>query len=1011
MGNIRDIFDHLGINSQNGLYLTADEGWQETFPERIKRLLLDIKLKPDAFFALENKPLILFYDSPLNKRELFKAIWNFNESPVVIINEPDAVEIFNGFLYDKKEHTLKALTENNNLTPFSYFQLVTGKTWQEYEFNFKHQNRVDHKLLENIEAARDKLIEDHNIENALANALIGKCIFVRYLIDRNVRLKFEGKLQKWTKENFSELLKNKDRTIDFFKYLKDHFNGEAFLLDDFHLKKIPPKAFDVLSDLFSGTENATGQLSLFDIYDFSIIPVEFISNVYEHFIGRENQSKKSAYYTPLFLVNYIVSETVQKYFNANEKEYNCRVLDPACGSGIFLVESLRLIIERYLKIIHTTSTKSRGFKGILKKIAEENIYGIDEDENAINVAIFSVYLTLLDYQDPKDIENFKFPELLNRNFFTNDFFDHDAKFNSVIKNKDFHFILGNPPWKRGSDKSALFLKYLEARKKKENFEKPENLLPEISNKEIAQAFLLRTSDFSSKQTKCALIINSKTLYNLNAARFRKYLLKNYSIDKVFELAAVRREVFNKSKDKSNDKSIAPAAILFFQYAHGENTEKNIIEHIALKPNRFFSLFQVFTLQKNDLKRVAQSRLMEYDWLWKTLVYGSYLDFNLIKRLKENYKTIGDIINNNDSFLVGQGVQYGNDKNDAKELLGLPIYDVNFIQSFYIEPHPLHLFSDTYIHRIRNIQLFEENKLLVKKGISSDLKMISAISYEKAVFKDSLTAIKVFQKVNLNDLRIFSGLLYSNLFSYFIFQTGTSIGIEREQVFDKEKFSFPYLNAVFIANYVENIEEITVKLYEEKQKLLNSNIQTLENEKKELIDNLNEEVLSSFDLDEQERSLVDYAVNFTIPLIMRHKDYEKKLFSPISFNNNFLEEYINIFLTRFKTSFRDKHLEATIWHTKFILGVYFKVIPGKAETQQIYWQEKTDVEFLKKIHSLGIEKVTENLFIQKDIRGFEKDGFYIIKTNEKKLWHKAIAYLDVNDFADAILKAGKEAYNG
>jgi hypothetical protein len=343
---------------------------------------------------------------------------------------------------------------------------------------------------------------------------------------------------------------------------------------------------------------------------------------------------------------------------------------------------------------------------------------------------------------------------------------------------------------------------------------------------------------------------------------------------------------------------------------------------------------------------------------------------------------------------------------------MPLYDVNSIQSFFIEPHTKNLFSEPYIHRIRNKRLFDENKLLIKKGISLEFKMVSAISYEKAVFKDSLTAIKVFQKTNLTELRIFSGLLHSNLFSYYITQTGTSIGIEREQVFDKEKFGFPYLPRKIIADNIERIEDLSKKLFEEKQKPFNSHVQTLEDKKQNLINKLDKEILSSFDLDEQERSLVDYAINFTIPLIRRHTGYEKKLFSALSYKDSFLEDYIHIFLTRFKISFRDKHLEATVWHTNFILGVYFKVVPyNSTDTQLIEWQEKSEPEFIKKIYSLGIEKITEELFIQKDIRGFEKEGFYIIKPNEKKLWHKAIAYLDVNDFADAILEAGKEAYNG
>jgi 16S rRNA G966 N2-methylase RsmD len=1009
MKELKELFDRLGMNDQNGLYITAEKKWKGKLSARVEWLLED-KIEPEAFFCIDNKPIVLFYNSPQNKEELFKAIWNFNESPVVIVNESNTVEIFNGLSYLKDKKTLEKLEDDNKINAFSYFELVTGKTWQTYENKLKYQNRVDYKLLENIRDTRDLLINNYKIDGSLSNALIGKCIFIRYLIDRNVRINFnDGNLRERTNDEFCSLLENKDQTIQFLNYLREHFNGEAFLLKDTHLQNIPKEAFDVLSRLMRGVEIATGQLSLFDIYDFSIIPVEFISNVYEHFIGSENQAKKGAYYTPLFLVDYIVTETVEKYLNENPEKYNCKVLDPACGSGIFLVESLRRMIEQCQKI-NSASKDIESFKNILRSIAEENIYGIDQDENAINVAIFSVYLALLDYlMDPKDIENFKFPALLNKNFFTSDFFDLNADFNGIIKEINFDFILGNPPWKRGADGNSLFLKYVKERKQRELSKADGKPLPTISNKEIAQAFLLRTSDVSTTQTRCALIVTSKTLYNLNAEDFRRYFLHNYFFDKVFELAPVRKEVF----DRSNDPSVGPAAILFFHYAHGEVTDKNIIEHIALKPNRFFSLFKLFMLQKNDYKKVVQSRLKKDDWLWKTLVYGSYLDFNLIKRLKTEYKTIGDIIKEN-GYLTGQGIQYGQDRNNARELSGMPIVDVKYVQPYFIEPHTLNIFSEPYVHRIRNKQLFEENKLIIKKGISHDFKLTSAISYEKAVFKDSLTAIKVNQSSEVEELKIFCGLLNSILFSYFITQTGTSIGVEREQVFDKEKFSFPYINSATIANYVERIEKISKELFNEKKELFNQQkIQALENEKEKFINNLDDEILNSFNLNEQEKALADYAVNITIPLIMKHKGYEKELPQPLKIKDPFLTNYAKVFLNRFQNSFEKsgKKFTLQILCSNYIIGMFFRVANEPDNKGPISWQETSEGDLLTKLSSLGYQKITKSLFIQKDIRGFEKDGFYIAKPNEKKLWHKAIAYLDAEEFADAMLREGsKEKQN-
>lgn len=59
-------------------------------------------------------------------------------------------------------------------------------------------------------------------------------------------------------------------------------------------------------------------------------------------------------------------------------------------------------------------------------------------------------------------------------------------------------------------------------------------------------------------------------------------------------------------------------------------------------------------------------------------------------------------------------------------------------------------------------------------------------------------------------------------------------------------------------------------------------------------------------------------------------------------------------------------------------------------------------------NLSSMRITDQLFVQKDIRGFEKEFFYIFKPNEKRLWHKAIAHVDVNEFDDAMLRAGRNS---
>jgi hypothetical protein len=1035
MEQLGDILLKLELKNEDGsykdgLYFADDKKWESNlhFSNRVNRCLK--LLNPDAFFCFDNKPLILFFENPPNKSNLHRTIWNFNEIPVVIIVENKSVEIYNGFqlLESGKDKGLLEKLGDQKLDDFSYFNLVTGKTWETYQKELNFKNRVDYKLLDNIGAARKQIIkqfpsiDENGIETKkryikITNALLGKVIFVRYLIDRKVKIYFDGESRERTNQEFCEILQQPILAKSFFHALADKevgFNGDLFRLEDSEYQEIPEGAYAFLIKLLKSQEIATGQQSLFDLYDFSVIPIEFISNVYESFVGIEKgntnknnaESKKNdngVHYTPLFLVDYILTETVEKFIVENQT-FNCKVLDSSCGSGVFLVETLRKLIEQYKKRNPRIQEENKEkFKEDIKNITKANIFGIDKDESAVQVAIFSIYLTLLSEINPPDIFDFKFPPLLNTNFFCADFFDETKEFNTIFTNKNFKFdfIIGNPPWFRGqNEKKAtkqepLYVQYIEKRKKRENVSG--NI---IGNKEIAQAFLLRSSDFSTTNTKCALIVTSKVLYNLQSYDFRQYFLHNYLIERVFELAPVRREVF----DKSNNKAIAPACVLFFSSAKGKNTDSNLIEHITLKPSRFFSMFKIFSIYRHDIQTIQQDRLKKYDWLWKVLVYGSYLDFNFIKRLKEDYPTIQNIINKDNNFIIGQGVMVGGgDKNDASGLVGKRFLDTRTdIRQFWINPDNNKQWEHKIVHRSRNPELYKAPMLLIAGGNNKDLKSISAVSQKDAVFKSSLTAIKV---ENIDVLRQIAGILNSAFFSYFNIQVFSSTCIEREESHDEEKLNVPFPKDNSISNIVEDLEKLFIQKFQ--STLENPDIQRAITDKRIELD---KSIYNAFSITKEEEYLLDYVNNIVIPVQMEHSGYEKLLL-PCEINDNTLNDYANLFIDRFAPNFEKvgKKFTVEIWHTQQVVGMFFKVISASEYKEDIVWINKqADISGLfQTIIQLGATKITDNLFIQKDIRGFEKEYFYVFKPNEKRLWHKAVGYLDVYEFLDAILKAGRD----
>lgn len=962
--------------------------------------------------------LFCFFKDPQDRMALHQAIWNFNESPIAIILENNVVEIFNGFAIDENKQLLKRLGGNETLNDFTYFELVTGKTWEKYNDDINHKNRVDYRLLENIEAVQKRL-KEKGLTQTTANALLGKVIFFRYLIDRHVRLNYQEK-ELWDNEDLCNCLSNRDDFVAFIRHIENKdtgFNGDLFRISESEFSTIDQDALDILIRLLRSEEISTGQQSLFDMYDFSILPIEFISNMYEKFIGKENQEDGGAYYTPTFLVDYIISETIGKKLKESSN-YNCKVLDPACGSGIFLVESLRKIIEKYIEVNEIEDTNTDDFRQALKSIAQDNIFGIDKDPSAIQVAIFSVYLTLLDYQKPADIRKFKFPNLIGTNFVCSDTFDLDNKDLKALEDKKIHFdyIIGNPPWK-GAGGDRVVRKYIKERKKKERGKK---YCIQINNNELAEYFVFRTSDFCTKNTEVALVIHSTSLYNSNSkdreSSFRRYLLEEFHIKKVFELAVVRKEVF----DKSNDKAIAPACVLFYKYANGDDTNNNIITHIALKPSRFFSMFKVFSVCSSDIQEVQQDRLKKYDWLWKVLVYGSYLDFNLIKRLREK-PSIKNIINDRDRFISATGITFSEKKAkyDASRLKGMDFIDVYAVENFFINPQKVTPFQKDRLGRIRNTKkdIFYAPMLLCRHGLDTEkLILRSAISYKNAIFKKSLLSIKAYRIEDTNILKNIGCIFSSDILSYLSIQTFSSIGIERGNAKGGEILSLPYVE--LNKDYYETMEGL-YRLRDQKKESMLLNANELYDIDKKIVDEsnaYNNKIKDMLNLTTADDDIVDYALNVSRTIIhINDVGIEKRkelmlndqLFKALNTQDTMLKEYAQVYIDRFANSFNrnGKRFTVEILYSSQVIGMYFKVIDESMFIDDIVFTSDNK-NLLSTIIALASNKLTDALFVQKDVRGFEKEYFYIFKPNEKRLWYKAVAYLDVNEFDDAMLKTGR-----
>jgi adenine-specific DNA-methyltransferase len=349
--------------------------------------------------------------------------------------------------------------------PLSKELLEDLKTWRD----ILRKNLRANERKNNIDFENDKAQIEEEIQRFL-----DRLIFICFCEDKemeNPELKshLDDKLHRFDMK--AGFLLGKIKEI-FHKY-RVKYNSDLFengLCDDFHLDDI------AIAQILKGLKDPRDKAP----YDFRQIPVEILGKIYENFIGitihgeknpkerkdKGKRQKEGIYYTPQYIVNFIVDKTVRKYIKDKNFEdiLKIRILDPACGSGSFLIRVFDVLVEQ-----------SEQKKGRLltyeekEKLVINCIYGVDKDERACDIAKLSLSLKLATRGE-------KIPELHN-NIQNGDSlidtekiagykaFKWDERFPNIVKFKangeledgyGFDIVLGNPPYLREKDNKSVF---------------------------------------------------------------------------------------------------------------------------------------------------------------------------------------------------------------------------------------------------------------------------------------------------------------------------------------------------------------------------------------------------------------------------------------------------------------------------------------------------------------------------------------------------------------------------
>jgi hypothetical protein len=600
---------------------------------------LKYKCRIDAAYFRGAVPLVAFVgvESREEINTAQRRLWNFGRVPVLIATTPQDVVALSCVVppaADQKTNSpvLRSARPQQPLQQvlreFTRFNIESGRMAATYRDRFDRRMRVDYKLLENLRRLHARLTRS-DLHAADVEQLLGRSIFIRYLEDRGI-LSEEHRIELGKFRSFADTLRAGPSAVTrLFDALSEHFNGDVFRPSDTEAH-LPAQAIADLSEFFSAADLESGQQALWP-YDFAIIPPELISSIYEQLLA-ETQKEDSAYYTPRPVVDLILDELLPW----QEVTAQPSILDPSCGSGIFLAEAFRRLAYRHITAPGQPPTFDR-----LTTLLSTSIYGVDKKQVAIGVSAFSLYLALLEHVDPPTAwREARLPILVGRNLIVSDFFDDHA-----LAHRYFDLIIGNPPWMSALSPAAA------AYVRRKHIKLPD--------RQIAHAFLWRANELTAEGGAVGLVLPAKSLLHNRsspAETARRHIFNDLNVETVVDLSPIRRETFGAAKQ--------PAAVVIIR--HRGDHELTGTVYVSPRRTPLAAAIDGIVVSQENIRHLPQALTGTTTAVWKVNLWGTPADFELVTRLRETFPSLETVAHKN-GWQPGQGFQVrGGEHNDARE---------------------------------------------------------------------------------------------------------------------------------------------------------------------------------------------------------------------------------------------------------------------------------------------------------------------------------------------------------
>ena len=871
---ITELFKILGWNFKSD-EVSQEEKISKGFVDYGFRLnnipVLFVEAKRTSADLQDEKFVIQATDYAWHKATTWAVLTNFKR-----------LRIFNSYIKGNTlASQLRDIDMKDYVNEFESIWLLSKEGFEQNLINIEAEKQgkkakekpVEKKLFEDLNKWRELLAKD--IKKNYTNKYSGEIIdeMVQLMLDRLIlirKIEDEGLESRNLEEIFNTWQSQTKKKLWyylrelFFKY-DDLYDSKIFEereLDKIEIEDSSLK--EILPELYESKDRTIR-------YNFSFIDADVLGSIYEQYLGyllkitkvrasgEESLAKRKEqgiYYTPRYVVDYIVKNTVGKKLNECKtwKEVEkIKIVDPACGSGSFLIRTFDEINNWYEKkglseqAYLSEDTTYKDFETVKDRILKNNLFGVDLDEKAVEIAQLNLLIKTADkrHKLPQLKNNIKIGNsLVDKGLFEKKLFVWENEFKSIFESGGFDVLIGNPPY--------VFTRDVEF---KEDFKKyiDRNYfygMDSISKSHARQSgkinlyglFIIKAIKLLKENGLFGFIIPNNILRTTTYDTVRKYILDTCNIMQIVELGT---GVFE---------GVTASTIILLLQKNSDSNSRN--------KNKIKIVF--------GINQGIEETINQKDFLNNTsYTFNITTDSSsqgIFEKMNKKAKILGDI-----TTIHAGGIATGPNKKEMiseKPLTDTykPMLEGKDIKPFY--PN----FSDKYIryekkllYRARDENIFLTKEKLVTQRISGGTKPI-VVSYDntkKYTFNSTNT---ILQKDKSFSLKYIVALLNSDLLNYFYsnkFSNKSNLTVNISKTF-LEQLPIKIVDEA-TQSKISNLADKLIALYKELYSFKGAITNRVEKIKEELIslnNELNKEVYTIYGISQDEQKAINKSINST-----------------------------------------------------------------------------------------------------------------------------------------------------